>query len=105
MYQNQFYQYPQYQTPRRFEITHVHGEPGIDALQMAPNCEGLFLDDTAPLVWLVQTDGAGYKTKTPFEIKPYEAPKPVDMNDLLSRIQRLEGMVNESNKPTAPAAE
>ena len=76
---NQFPQYPQYQMPRRFEVTHVHGEPGIDALQMAPNCEGLFLDDTAPLVWLVQTDGAGYKTIAPFDITPHKEVKQEDV--------------------------
>lgn len=87
------------------EIIHVNGKGGVDAFQMMPNCQALLLDDTAPLVWFVQTDGAGYKTSTPFSITPYEEPAPVDMNDVLKRIEALEGKIdgNKSN-PTKNSA-
>jgi hypothetical protein len=104
MYQ-QFPQYPQYQMPKKTEIIHVNGRPGVDAFQMMPNCQALLLDDTAPLVWLVQTDGAGYKTSTPFQISPYEEPKPVDMQALVDRIAKLEVMVNESHSTETATAE
>lgn len=79
------------------QITHVNGENGARAYQMLPNSSALLLDDTAPLVWLAQTDGAGYMSVTPFEIKPYTPPKPIDLNELLARLESIEGKLNESN--------
>mgnify|MGYP003311272107 CR=1 FL=1 len=38
---------------------------------MAPNSEALLLDTTDAIVWLAQTDGAGYKTVTPYSVIPY----------------------------------
>ena len=67
---------------------------------MGPNCSALLLDDTDPIVWLVQTDGAGYKTVSPFSIAPYQPAPPVDVNSLAERITRLEEKVNESNTVT-----
>lgn len=60
------------QTAQRYEIIHVNGEPGARALQMAPNSNAIVMDDTAPIVWLCQTDGAGYKTVQPFDIAPHQ---------------------------------
>lgn len=83
MYYNQFQQ-------QRIEVIHVNGENGARAYQMAPNSSALLLDDTAPLVWLCQTDGAGYKTVTPYEISPYEPKPPVNISALEERITKLE---------------
>lgn len=85
----------------RYEIIHVNGENGARALQMAPNSNALLLDDTADLIWLAQTDGAGYKTVTPFSIAPYQPAPPVSIDALEERIARLEAMLNEQN--TQPA--
>ena len=85
------------QPPRKTEIIHVNGENGAMAFQMMPNSQALLLDDTAPLVWLAQTDGAGYKTLTPYTITPYEQAKPVDINALNERLTRVEAMLNESD--------
>lgn len=82
------------------QIIHVNGENGARAFQMMPNSSALLLDDTAPLIWLAQTDGAGYQTVTPFEIKPYTPPKPIDINELMSRLERIEDKLNESNTAT-----
>ena len=49
------------------KIVHVNGENGARTFQMLPNSDVLLLDDTAPIVWLAQTDGAGYKTITPYK--------------------------------------
>lgn len=54
----------------------------------------LLLDDTAPLVWFCQTDGAGYKTITPYTITPYVEPTPVSMEELNERLARLEEMLS-----------
>lgn len=84
----------QIQSRRRMEITRVNGEGGARAYQMPPNSNALLLDETNPLVWLVQTDGAGYKTVTPYTITPYQAAPAPDLGSLEQRIARLEGMLN-----------
>lgn len=78
----------------RYEIIHVTGKNGAEALQMAPDSNVLLLDDTAPLVWFCQTDGAGYKTITPYTITPYVEPTPVSMEELNERLARLEEMLS-----------
>lgn len=83
--------------PQRHEIIHVTGRCGVEALQMAPDSQVLLLDDTAPLVWLCKTDGAGYKTATPFVISAYEEPKPVNLAEINERLARLEELL--SDKP------
>ena len=82
---------------QRYEIIRVNGENGAQAFQMAPNSSALLLDETAPIVWFVQTDGAGYKTAKPFSIAPYQPQPPVDVHALEARINRLEALINESN--------
>ncbi len=92
--------YPYYGMPQRQQIVQVSGENGARAYQMAPESSALLLDETAPLVWLVQTDGAGYKaTVKAFSITPYNPPKAEDLEE---RIKRLEMLLNESN-PAEPA--
>lgn len=84
----------------RQEIIRVNGENGAKAYQMAPNSSALLMDESAPLVWLVQTDGAGYKTTVPYTIAPYQSQPAPDLNDLEERIKRLEEMLN-GKKPDA----
>lgn len=91
---------------QRYEIIHVNGENGARALQMAPNSNALVMDDTAPLIWLCQTDGAGYKTVQAFDIAPHRAAPAVDVGSLEARIARLEEIVNGSKSADAvPRAE
>ena len=68
--QNPIIQMPQLQfNPLpQMHVIRVSGENGVDAFQMGPNSDVLLLDETAPIVWFVQTDGAGYKTKTPYNV-------------------------------------
>ena len=101
-----FPQYNQYvpsymQPPQRMEIVRVNGENGARAFQLPPNSNVLLLDESAPLVWLVQTDGAGYKTATPYSIAPYQAQSPPDYSSLEERIKRLEEMINGRKSDTA----
>ncbi len=77
------------------DVIQVNGKQGAEAYQMAPNSSALLLDNTAPIVWLAQTDGAGYKVVTPYKIVPIEPEKPVDLNALEERIAKLEGMLIE----------
>lgn len=88
---------PQYgQTMRKTEIIHVNGQNGAQAFQMMPNSQALLLDDTAPIVWLAQTDGAGYKTVTPYKISPYEPEPEIDLKDIDERLRKLEEVMNNA---------
>ncbi len=88
-------QQPQMQPMQRYDIIHVNGENGARSFRMAPNSQCLLLDDTAPIVWLCQSDGAGYHTVTPYQIAPYQSQPEPDYNALNQRITRLEEMFNE----------
>lgn len=106
-YGNYYNQQPQQQAPR-YEVIHVNGQNGAQALQMAPNSNAIVMDDTAPMIWLCQTDGAGYKTVQAFDISPHKNAPEVDVNSLEERIARLEGIINgqstESISTGKPAA-
>lgn len=77
-----------------YSITQVHGQNGAEAFQMAPNSKTLLLDDTDAIIWFVQTDGAGYKTVTPYSIAPYQPAPIIDINSLNDRITALEEKIN-----------
>lgn len=107
-----FMSWPLMQTQQRMEIIRVNGEGGARAYQMPPSSNALLLDEASPLVWLVQTDGAGYKTVTPYTITPYQAAPAPDLGSLEQRITRLEGMINgwkpdpqQTQQPGANAGE
>lgn len=85
---NGMYQ-PMMQQPQQ-EVLKVTGRNGANALNLAPNSSVLALDTSAPIVWLVTTDGAAYKTCTPYEIKPYEE---ISTDSLEKRISRLEELI------------
>ena len=95
-YQN-MYNYNPYGFNRfpTYEVIKVNGKPGVDAFQMGPNSSVLLLDETANIVWLAQTDGAGYKTATPFTITPFVEKPPVDMNALTEKIDGIEAELKE----------
>ena len=78
-------------------VTRVNGRNGADAFRMAPNSSILLMDENDPIVWLKQTDGAGYATVTPYTVTPYQAAAPVDVAGLENRVKRLEEML--SGKP------
>ena len=75
---------------QHYDIIQVNGKAGVDAFQMGPNSRVLLLDETQPIVWLAQTDGAGYKTSTPYKLTPYQEPTPVDFSTLEQRLKKLE---------------
>lgn len=83
------------------EVVKVNGRNGAEAYKMAPNSSMLLLDESAPLVWLKMTDGAGYATLTPYKIQPYIEPTESDIKDdmkaLQERIVRIEERLNEQS--------
>ena len=82
--------FPQYNQ----QIIKVNGENGANAYQLPPNCSALLLDETAPRLFLAQTDGAGYKTISAYKLEPYVPEPPVNVNELAKRLKKLEGMIN-----------
>ena len=89
------------QAAPKYEIIHVNGRNGAESFRMATNSQCLLLDDTAPIVWLCQSDGAGYHTVTPYRIEPYQAEPAPDYTTLEKRIKRLEELLNESHTSDA----
>ena len=86
------------------KVVEVTGRAGAEAFQLAPDSSVLLLDNTAPLVWLVKTDGAGYKSLKPYDIKEHEEEKPADhYKNLEERISKLEEVINakQSNSTNA----
>lgn len=87
---------------QHYDIIQVNGKAGVDAFQMGPNSRVLLLDETAPIVWLAQTDGAGYKTATPYTLTPYQQPTPVDVNNLAQRLTKLEERYEQLQSHSKP---
>ena len=81
-------------TPQQ-QVVKVHGEEGARAYQMGANSSALLLDECGTIVWLATTDGASYKSITPYDITPHQISKPEDYSTLETRISRLEELINE----------
>ena len=80
-----------YTAPYVGTITHVKGAEGCNAYKMGANSSVLLLDEDNPIVWFVQTDGAGYKKDiTPYSMVPYVPEPPVDVKKLDERLSKLE---------------
>ena len=83
-----------YAQPQRTEVVRVNGRAGAESYAMGPNSSALLLDESGTLVWLATTDGAGYKTVSPYDITPHkQAPAP-DYASLEERIKKLEDMIS-----------
>lgn len=96
------YQPPTYGQFQRQEVIKVNGRQGAEMYQMGPDSSVLLLDTSAPIVWLKSTDGAGYPTLTPYSITLYQPEKPVNLKDLVKRIDKLEEAIHgKSNSYTA----
>lgn len=90
------------QLPQR-QVDRVNGENGARAFALGPYSSAMLLDESGTLVWMVTTDGAGYKTITPYDIMPHKTAAAPDYGSLESRIQRLEEIVNGNAGNTAAA--
>ena len=83
------------------QVTKVNGENGARSYSMGPNSSALLLDESGLMVWLCTTDGAGYKTVSPYDIAPHHTAPAPDYGSLEGRIKRLEEIVNGNAKRTA----
>ena len=80
--------------PQRQEVVKVNGENGARAYPIGPNSSALLLDESGVLVWLVTSDGAGYKSVSAYDITPHQTAPAPDFTSLEDRIKRLEEFVN-----------
>ena len=97
-------QRPFQQQPKQ-EVVKVNGENGARAFPLGANSSALLLDESGVIVWLVTTDGAGYKTVAPFDISPHEAAPAPNYNDLEQRISALERMMNNGTSSDSANAQ
>ena len=98
-YLNPFGMLPQYQQPQTpmqppTQVVKVNGENGARAYTIGANSSALLLDESGLMVWLVTSDGAGYKTVSAYDITPHQTVVAPDFGTLESRIARLEEIVN-----------
>ena len=71
------------------KIDRVNGKEGAEAYFLMPNSEVLLLDTTNPIIWLKQTDSAGYGTVTGFNVIPLKDDADVSQNDYSALEQRI----------------
>lgn len=83
--------------PLTGNVLKVSGINGVNALNIAPNSSVLALDETAPILWFIQTDSAGYKTPTPYDITPHVDQTAKIEQNFEERLKRLEEYVNEQS--------
>ena len=95
------YNYNSYQPLRHYEINTVKGEAGALNFRMAPNSRTILADETGAMIWVVQTDAAGFLTAFPYDITPHKSQPTIDINNLADRVAQLEEMLNaKSNSRT-----
>ena len=100
-----FMQQNQMQQVQQTQVVRVNGENGAKAYNIGANSSALLLDESGLMVWLVTSDGAGYKTVSAYDITPHQTePKP-DYGNFESRLQtvekRLEEIVNGNARNTS----
>ena len=108
-YQNPFFnpygfmQQPQPVQPQQppQQVVRVNGENGARAYGIGANSSALLLDETGTMVWLVTSDGAGYKSVSAYDIVPHKTEPAPDYGSLESRIQKLEEIVNGNSRNTS----
>ena len=94
MYQQQYPTQQSLQFQPVMQVVKVNGENGARAFQMGANSSAMLLDESGAIVWLVTSDGAGYKTVSAYDISPHKATPAPDFVSLETRITRLEEMIN-----------
>ena len=92
-YNNPFLNPYGYGQPFPQQVVRVNGENGARAFQIGANSSALLLDESGTLVWLVTSDGAGYKTVAAYDIAPHRADPAPEYSDLESRVRKLEEMM------------
>jgi hypothetical protein len=101
--------YPAYQPPRpslpQQQVVTVAGAESLAQIQLAPNSSMLVMDQGAPVVYLVQSDGVGKVTATAYDIAPHKAKEQIERESMDARLSALEAAVKRlevmKNEPDA----
>ena len=80
------------------QVVKVNGENGAKAYNIGANSSALLLDESGLMVWLITSDGAGYKTVSSYDITPHQTTPAPDFGSLENRIKKLEEIVNGNSK-------
>lgn len=86
------YQPPRPALPQQQVIT-VAGPDSLTQIQMAPNSSLLAMDQGAPVVYLVQTDGVGKVSWTAYDISPHKDAAAAQRESMDARLSALEEAV------------
>lgn len=97
-----------YQPPRpalpQQQVATVAGADSLTQIQLAPNSSILVMDQSAPIVYLCQSDGVGKVTTTAYDISPHKDAATAQRENMDARlsaleaaVKRLEGTRNESD--------
>lgn len=86
------YQPPRPSLPQQQVVT-VAGAESLSQIQMAPNSSMLAMDQSAAIVYLVQTDGVGKASWTAYDIAPHKDKATVQQENLDARLTALEAAV------------
>lgn len=95
---------PGIQQPQK-QVDRVNGENGARAFALGPYSSAMLLDESGTMVWLVTTDGAGYKTVQAYDITPHQAAQAPDYGGLENRIRRLEEIIDGNSGNTSAAGQ
>lgn len=86
------YQAPRPALPQQQVVT-VSGPDSLGQIQMGPNSSMLVMDQTAPVVYLCQSDGVGKVTATAYDISPHKDAAKIQQENMDARIAALEAAV------------
>ena len=76
------------------QITFVNGREGANMYSIGPDSSAALMDTSGNILWIIKTDGAGYKAIQPYDIVPHVEPTPPDFNALLTRMSKMEEVIN-----------
>ena len=72
------------------EVDRVNGRSGAEKYHLEPDSTAIVLDMNDPMIWFIQTDSAGYKSITPYDISPHEEPKLPDAKSIDERLNGID---------------
>ena len=100
--------WPSYQSPRpslpQQQVVTVAGAESLAQIQLAPNSSMLVMDQGAPVVYLVQSDGVGKVTATAYDISPHKDKAQVQQESMDARLSALEQAVKRLEGTHEPDA-
>lgn len=80
----------------------IHGENAAWQFPIGANSEIYLPDADEDIIWWIRTDMNGNKNVEAFDVVPHKKPEPIDMNNILERLNALEEKFNaKSNKSNA----